>query len=51
MFTWHFILCIFFLINVTANLSNVHTFWSKKVPIAGHMAVRAALVLWEIEKI
>lgn len=45
MLTWHFILCIFFLIYVTAHFSNVHTFWSKKVPIAGHMAVRAALML------
>lgn len=45
MLGWHFILCILFLVNVTAHLSNVYTFWSKKIPIAGHMAVRAALML------
>lgn len=45
MFTWPFIFCIFILINVTAHPSNVHTFWSKKVAIAGYVAVRAAFML------
>lgn len=44
MFAWHLILSIFS-VEVTAHLTNVHTFWSKKVPVARHVAIRIALML------